>query len=420
MSKLQRRRMEEHQKTKEYIISALKAYKNHNLDQLTEFLYQVRTNDLREILPEMEPTHRYFKTVIHILQNPEMEQCHTEALYNLAVFLGRKENVEPLVKEGALDIAFKFLDTKDTALLHHAIWCLFGISASTPETRQQCLDRDILNIALNIMLQHTDKIQDIAGQIVYGIFHMEPLPTESESEPLFDKSRYLLKLETENIKYLLWSIHFAMQQYTTKVVDYNLVPVIAPHIKDKEPTILIPVLIVISNLFKLEKEDLFLDYLPDMTLPLEHFDVSVRIQACRTLADFIRNSETVETLINDGLLEKAIKISITEEVRVREQAVYAVIRAFGLGTTQQRRKVSELGGTEAVVKFSVIAQYPFNCNLIECLFTLLETDFDFFGPVLKNMDAVSTIYGLLSYPEPIVSSKVANLIGFIGESYKRK
>ena len=419
MSRLQRKKIDEHQKTKDYIISALKAYKQQKYDDLNENLYQVRTNDLREILPELQPTHRYIKIVLSILKNEELTMCHKEALYNLAVFLGRKENVEPLVNEGALDIAFHFLDSEDEMIVHHAVWCLFGISASTPKTRQICLDREILPTALNLMLKYTDKIQDIAGQIVYGIFHMDPLPTEEEALPLFEKAKYILKINTETNKYVLWALHFAMQNNPKKVLEYDLLPVLVPHLHSQEQAILIPVLIVISNLFTSEHYQELVPYMNDIKLPLTHFDASVRIQDCRTIADFIRDVSTIDILIEDGILETITNISLQEEPRVREQAVYAVIRCFGIGTKMQRRKVSELGGTKSVVQFSVIAQYPFNCNLIECLFSLLENDFDFFGPVLKEMDAVSTLYSLLSYPEPVVSSKTANLIGFIGESYKQ-
>ena len=365
----------------------------------------------------MQPNHRYINIVIKILKNEEMSICHKEALYNLAVFLGRKENVEPLVNQGALDIAFHFLDSTDEMTVHHAVWCLFGISASTPKTRQICLDRNILSIALDLMLKYADKIQDIAGQIVYGIFHMDPLPTEEEALPLFEKARNILKLKTDNIKYVLWALHFAMQNNPKKALDYDLLPVLVPHLHSEEQAILIPVLIVISNLFTSEHYQELIPYMNDIKTPLTHSDASVRIQACRTIADFIRDTSTIDIIIENEILETIIKISLEEEPRVREQSVYAIVRCFGIGTKPQRRKVSELGGTKAVVQFSVIAQYPFNCNLIECLFSILENDYEFFAPVLKELDTVSTIYPLLSSPEPTVASKTANLIGFLGESY---
>ena len=420
MSKLAKKKIDDHKKTKDYILLALKSFKMQKYDVLNECFYQIRTSDLREIMEEMEPKHRYYKITMNVLKNDQLTMCHKEALYNLAVFLGKKENVVPLIENGALDLAFKFLESQDLTIKHHAIWCLFGIASSTPETRQLCIDRDIINIAMDIMITSADKIRDIAGQIIYGIFHMSPLPTEEESEPLFSKSQKVLTIESDSIKYILWSIHFAMESYAQKVIEYKLIPVIVTHLNSKDTSILIPLLIVISNLFKEKGSDELLDCLPNLVIPLDSFDSSVKIQACRTIADFIRDSDTVGRVIETGVLNRIIKAAINEEMRVREQAVYAVIRAFGLGTKEQRRKVSESGGTEVIVKFTTIAQYPFNCNLIDCLSTLLETDFDFFAPALRKLDAVSGLYTLLSSSKPTVSSKAANLIGFIGESYEKK
>lgn len=405
-----------HEKTLEIILSALKCFKNREYDKLPDLLYNIRTSDLREMLPELGPGHRYYKTIMKILENDSLFNCQREALYNLAVILGSKENVEVLSKQ-ALKIALKFVDSKDEQLVHHAAWCLFGIAASSEASRQECLDNDIIPVALKLMKHPNEKIQDLAGQIIYGMFHMLPLPTEEESEPLFANCAEILQSQNVPLKYLLWSLHFAIEKYPNKVREHNLTQYFLPHLKTTDSTVLIPLLILIAALFKLDLE--IGDSINEFFQPLDHTELSVRIQACRTLADFVRKSQDIDVLISTGLLERLMKSAVNEETRVREQAVYAIVRCYGLGTLEQRKSVSNLGGTDAIVKFTVIANYPFNCNLVDCLTSLIDSDFQFFAPVLRDMNAVNTLYPLLSNKEPIVASRAANLIGYIGDSYKK-
>jgi len=417
-STIHKKRIHKHEKTMEYILSALKCYKNKDFNKLNDLLYNVRTNDLREMLPELGNNHRYFRVIVQIIGNEALSMCHGEALYNLAVILGYKDNVLPLINEGALDQVIKCVESKDKRILHNTVWCLFGFSASSPETRQICLTKGVLRISINILISETDKIQDIAGQVVYGIFHMKPLPSDELSIALFENGPDLLHIANQALKYVLWSLHFASVDKPDILIRYGIVEHLLPLLKSNQINILIPLLIIIGSLFRTGSNTIN-ECINDLRLPLNHTDIKVRLQACRTIADFINDENSVSNTISSGLYTDIIRISKDDDPTVRQQAVYAILRGFGLGNQDLRRELANIGGLKSVLDYCIVASFPFNCNLLDCLNSLIEFDYDFVVPFLRQLDSVSILYQLLSETEQSVSSKTANLIGLIGDTYKK-
>lgn len=417
MSTYNKRNASKHQKTMESILSFLRCVKGKRYGNLNQLLYDIRTNDLREMLPELGREHLFYRTLLDILRNEQLDSCHCEALYNLAVVLGEKSNVASLVRHGALEVVLLFKDTYNPQLLHNACWCLFGISASSPEMRELCLQNGVLDLAIHLMItSQYDIVIDQCGQILYGIFHMRPIPPSELIQPFYDNASELLKLPEGLLKYVLWAIHFATTGQPEIVDKMNIANSVKPLIKSQQATILIPLIIIIGEFFKREAPEL-IDFIGELKGPLTHFDTNVRLQACRTVADYVRNEKTVENMLQLGLYDMLIKISKEDDSKVQEQAVYGILRGFGLGSEEQKKRLANLGGLQIILNFSVIAISPFNCNLLDCLDSLINENYEFFSNKLKEVNAVPVLYKLLSSTDQIVNSKAANILGMVGDDY---
>ena len=400
----------------EFILLFLKSWKNKSYDQLNDLLVNIRTGDLREMLPELGTKHRYYSILFNILNNSDLYFCHSEALYNLAVILGHKDFIPDLISDGVLDLVLKFVDSVDKRILFNCIWCLFGLSSSTFESRKICLSKGVLKIAINIMISRTEKIQDIAGQVLYGIFHLKPLPDLDEMYPLFQHGSDLLKLPESILKYVLWSLHFASITNSQLIIQYELLDYLIPLLKSQNTTILIPLLIIIGSLYKSSINRINLCIL-ELIQPLNHIDVKVKLQTCRTISDFINLEEDVNLLLKKKIFHEIINVCNDEDLYVRQQAVYTILRGFGLGNEEHRRDLANIGGLKAVLEFSLISSFPFNVNLLDCMNSLIEFDYEFMKKKIFELNAVNLLYKLLSDSESIVSSKAANLIGLIGDNY---
>lgn len=409
-----------HQKTMDYILSFLRCMKTKRYREINTLLYNIRTNDLRELLESLGPDHLFYRTVLEVLQNPNLENAHCEAMYNLAVILGEKKNTHKIIRNGGLDTILSFKDTTNTRLLHNVCWCLFGISSSEPDYRQLCIDNNVLDFAIDLMITNPeDSIIDISGQIIYGIFHMRPYPTESMSKPLFDRISELLQLNERALKYVLWSLHFATASNPEILKKLNIENYLKPLIQSTQSTLLIPLLIILSDFFKYSTSDLH-DYLIKLKSPLFHTEANVRLQACRTTAEYARNSQTVDEMLNDGIYDIIINNLNNDDQHVKEQAVYAVLRGFGLGTIEDKRKLAEIGGLDVIISYLAVAASPFNSNLLDCLDSLIEEDFEYFTTKLNQNDAVSALYQLLTSRDEALTAKAANILSLVGDDYKKE
>jgi hypothetical protein len=136
------------------------------------------------------------------------------------------------------------------------------------------------------------------------------------------------------------------------------------------------------------------------------------------MADFVRDTETIESLLRNGLYSIMIKIAAGDDLRVREQAVYCVLKGFGLGTAEQKKKLTDIEGLAVVLKFTVIAVEPFNCHLMDCLEALVGEDFEYYSTKLRDIGVVKVLYQLLIASDSVVSSKAANLLGLVGDDYE--
>lgn len=409
-----------YQKTMEYILSFLRCMKTKRYRDINTLLYNIRTNDLRELLESLGPDHLFYRTVLEVLQNSNLENAYCEAMYNLAVILGEKRNVPKIIYNGGLDIVLSFKDSSNARLLHNVCWCLFGISSSEPEYRQLCIDNGVLDLAIDLMItSKNDSIIDIGGQIVYGIFHMRPYPDESMSKPLFERISELLQLRDSALKYILWSLHFATSSNPEILKKLNIEKSLKPLIQSTQSTLLIPLMIIISDFFKNSTSDLH-EYLIELKSPLFHADANVRLQACRTTAEYARSAQTVNEMLNDGIYEIVVNNLSNDEQHIKEQAVYAVLRGFGLGTFDDKRKIAEIGGLNVIISYLAIASAPFNSNLLDCLDSLIEEDFEYFTKKLKETDSVSVFYQLLTSRDEALTAKAANLLSLVGDDYTRE
>ena len=165
------------EKTMDAVLAFIRCMKARKYGDLNELLYEIRTNDLREMLGELGPRHLFYRRLLDVLRNEKLSECHLEAMYNLAVVLGEKANVPGLLACHVLDVIWPYTKSDDSAMMHHVCWCLFGIAASTPECREVCLQHGVLELAVNTMLSSThSNVVDMAGQIIYGMSHMRPTP----------------------------------------------------------------------------------------------------------------------------------------------------------------------------------------------------------------------------------------------------
>lgn len=408
-----------HQKTMDYILSFLRNMKTRRYRDINNLLYNIRTNDLRDLLETLGPDHLFYRYILEVLHNSSLENAHCEALYNLAVILGEKKNVPAIIRRGGIDIILSFKNNPNTRLLHNVCWCLFGIASTEPQYRQLCIDKGVLNLAIELMItREEDSITDIGGQIIYGMFHMRPYPSEEMSKPFFERIPDLLQLNDNSLKYILWSLHFATSSNQEILKKLNIEKSLKPLIKSNQSSSLIPLMIIISDFFKISSSDLH-EYLDELKSPLFHTDSNVRLQACRTTAEYARSEKTVNEMLNDGIYEIIITKLNNEDQHIREQAVYAVLRGFGLGSIDDKRKLAELGGLEVITSYLAIAIAPFNSNLLDCLNSLVEEDFEFFTNKLKEINAVSTFYQLLTSHDEALTAKAANLLSLVGDNYSK-
>ena len=406
----------QHQKTMEMIINFLRYYKAKQYSLVKQLLYDIRTNDLRDILPDLGTSHLFYRTVIDILKRSEHPELHAEALYNLAVILGEKGNIAPLLRHDVLNVILKFRDSSDPIIIHHMCWCLFGIGSSNVENRELVLQAEVLPLALDIFLHsNTIKNQDMAGQILYGMYHLKPIPTVEQTQPLYDHAKELLSVHNDLLKYSFWILHFATSENPSLLNNLNIVDILCIHLKTKQSILLVPLLIIISNFFKISSpySNTFLPHLFD---PLNNTDANARIQTCRTLADYINGPDNVESLFENGMYAQIITTSKDYKIKIREQAVYVILRGFGLGTKEQKRKLTEMNGLQNILLFVNLAEAPFNANLLDCISTLLEDDYEYYLKMLLSLQAGKVFYQCLSSNDQNMVGKAASLLSIIGDS----
>jgi hypothetical protein len=328
--------------------------------------------------------------------------------------------VTGLLKLDVIDVVLPYCDQQNSVIQHRALWCLFGIGASTPESREFCLKRGVLARVIDIMLKTaSEQVMDICSQIIYGMFHMRPIPPPGLILPFIDKCASLLQLPDCVLKYVLWALHFVGSEGTVGrelLTKLELVQYLRPLMKSNQSAILIPLMIVLSHLFHAGSTE-FDPFLADFGSVLGHFDSTVRLQAAKSVADYLRGDDTVHEMLTKGIYEK-IKIAQDDEVRVREQAVYSILCGFGLGSDVQKRTIAEMGGLMVILHFTLLAVQPFVCNLLDCMDSLIEDDEPFFIPKLKQVGAVQVLYKLLALTDQVVTSKAANLLGLIGDGYQ--
>ena len=413
-----KRRSPRFEKTMDAVLAVIRSMKTKKYNELNDLLYEIRTNDLREMLPDLGPRHMFYRTLLEILRNEKLHECHLEAMYNLAVVLGEKANVPGLLSHHVIDVIWAFKGSEDASMLHHICWCFFGIAASTPESREICLKHGVLDFAVDTMLTCPfSNVIDMAGQIIYGMSHMRPVPDPDLYKPFFNKCADLLKLPEDILKYVLWSLHFVISNHAELIIGLNVTEELVGLLKSVQSSVLIPLLIIIDGVFK-NNIDICDKYIEHLKGPLEHMETNVRVQACRTIADYVRNEATVQDMFDKGIYTTMIELSGEENFKVREQAVYSILRGFGLGSKKQKQDLANLGGLAAVLKFTRVALPSFSCNLLDCMETLIEEDFDFFVEKMKSIRAVPSLYKLLSYPDEAVTAKAANLLGLVGDDYR--
>ena len=411
------RRISKHQKTMDSILSFIKCIKSKEYEKIGDLLYDIRTNDLRAMLQNLGPNHLYYRSVHQILKNPLLESCYSEALYNLAVILSEKSNVPALVNGGLLESLMQFKNSEDPKILYNACWCLFGIAACDPEHREKCIENGVLELAVDLIRNsQNDSVRDISGQIIYGIFHMRPHPDKIMAKPFFDNIAELLKCPEIVLKYVLWSLHFATSDNPESLKDLHVEPALKNIISSQLPEVLIPLMVIISGLFKMTPDGLD-DFLNELKYPLLSQDINVRVQTCRTTAEYIRNTSSVGNMLESGVYETLINIFQEDETIVKEQAVYAILRGFGLGSQNQKHQLANIGGLNVVLTFALEATPPFSYNLLDCLESLIMEDYDFFSNKLREINSVPTLYQLLSSNDQVLAGKAANIIGFVGDSY---
>lgn len=417
-SSLGKKRPGKADKTMEYILTFIRYMKSKRYNQCNQLLYDIRTNDLREMLPDLGKDHLFYRTLLDVLKNPSLGSCYNEAMYNLAVVLGDKHNVPALIKHNVFDVILPFTESQDWQMQHRTCWCLFGIAASAPESREVCMKKGVLSLAVNLMLESEhEQVVDICGQIIYGMFHMRPVPDKEDTKPFVQHIERLLKLPETVLKYILWSLHFAATSDPSIYTNLGISSSLRPLMSTTQSTILIPMLIIMAGMFSNDNHE-FDPYIKDLLGPLHHQDANVRLQACRTVADYVRDEKTVQGMLDNNIYPRMVEIAGNGDGKVKEQAVYSVLRGFGLGNKEQKRALADLGGLKVILQFTPKAIHPFNCNLLDCMNALTDEDYEFFVAKLKTIDAVPVLYELLASHDQVVNSKAANLLALIGDDYK--
>jgi hypothetical protein len=410
-------RAQKHQITLELILSFIRCMKTKKYSQCPRLLYEIRTSDLREMLLELGPDHLFYRTLLDLLRDPKLEIAHVEGLYNLAVVLSERRNVSGLLAENVIDVIWKFAEVDNTLMQHHACWCFFGIASSAPEHREVCLKRGVLSLVLSRMLKNSvESVADMCGQVIYGMFHLKPVPDPVLTQSFFRDCHQLLKLPEAVLKYVLWAIHFASTADSSFLLDQTFADSLRPLLRGTQASVLIPLTIIIGTVFQ-QGTNAFDAFLEDLLLPIVHKDPKVRLQTCRGIADYVRDENTIEDMFNQGIYAKVIKLAETDELRVREQAVYCVVRGFGLGGSKQKERLAEMNGLKVLLMHTPIAMQPFNCNLVDCMHSLLDENLDYFLPKMREIRAVKVLYQLLSSPDQVLTSRVANLLGILGDDY---
>jgi hypothetical protein len=328
-----------------------------------------------------------------------------------------KQIVSTLISDDVIDVILPFTKSQHAATQQRACWCFFGMSASSGDNRDLCLRRGILSLAVDIMLDRSpDSVIDMCGQIIYGMFHLKPPPSPELTGPFFDKCPRLLRLPESTLKYILWSIHFLSGAEPNRITE-DIILALRPLFQAPQAPVLTPLLVIVGGLFN-AGSTVFDPYLSDLRAPLKHVDSLVRLQACRAVADYVRNPKTVDEMFTQNIFPIMIKISETDEFKVKEQSVYSLLRGFGLGDEEQRRKLADLGALGVVLKFTVLATPPFNSNLLDCVHSMAETDSEFFVPKLQQIGAVPVLYQIIACPDQNLTNRAANLLGIVGDDYK--
>jgi hypothetical protein len=418
MSSLGHRRSPKHEITMEHILSFIRCLKTKRYTDCPQLLYDIRTMDLREMLEDLGPGHLFYRSLLDVLKDPRHFAFHSEALYNLAVVLSRKQNVTSLLPLDVVDVVLPYADHSNRYFQYRACWCLFGIASSTPESREVCLRRGVLAKAIALALANPSDpaLTDMCGQIIYGMFHMHPPPPAAYAQPFFDNCRGLLRAHDCILKYVLWSLHFCSGSSMAVIAKLPVSAELRALLHSQQVPILIPLLTVLGEMFR-DNSQSREEYVQDLTGPLSHPDICVRVQASRTIADYAQDEKTIQDLLVNGLYEIMIQMSEEDDPRVREQAVYTIVRGFGLGSDVQKKVLAEIGGMRAVLDFATIAPQPFSGNLLDCLDSLAEEEDAYFTRKLKEIGAIPILYKLLSFPDQVLTSKASNLLGIVDDTH---
>jgi hypothetical protein len=409
------RRSPKHEMTMELIISFIRCLKTKRYTDCSQLLYDIRTTDLRDMLDDLGPGHLFYRSLLDVLKEPRFSSFHPEALYNLAVILSSKPNVASLIPLDVIDILLPYADSSNRQSQHRACWCLFGIASSTPETRELSLRRGVLTKAISLLISNpTEQIADICGQIIYGIFHMRPEPPRPSIQPFFDNCGSLLKSSESVLRYVLWSLHFCAPSSAATIAALPISDALRGLMRSTHVPILLPLLIVLGGLFRDAGRPMD-EFIPDLLIPVAHHDFAVRLQASRTIADYVQDERTVGDLLSHGVFEAMVRLAEEDDPRGREQAVYSIVRGFGLGTEPQKKQIADIGGLKVVLEMAAVAPQPFNWNLLDCLGALAEEEDAFFIRRLKQIGAIAALYKMLSLPDQVLTSKASNLLGIVGD-----
>ena len=415
-SALMKKRLQQQKQTMEMIIELLKLWKTQKTSpKLPTMLMEIRTHDLREILPEIGPNHRYFRTLLDILKTTRNEKVIEEALYNLAVIVSEPSTVEPLMEQGIIEIVFDSMRSESTGIVYNSLWVLFGIASTNAETRDVCLGLGVLQKMDDVVKAHdNDDVYDIAGQLLYGMFSIKPLPDKKYVQFVLDHANEYLNTSNKMIKYALWCIFFSVDNDGKKLSSIGIVPRMNELLLSEDDTILNPLLTMFSMLFTTSetREGIAID---KFSSTLYNLDTCVRLKACRALADYENSDETIVTLLDNGLMETVIKLSKEDSVPVKEQGIYVIMKGFGLGSGSTQKRIAEAAAIEVLVDFIPQTYTRYACDIIDCLETLLMGDHGYYMKIHKSINTVQVLYPLLNKKEQQLTSKVANLMALIGE-----
>jgi hypothetical protein len=346
-----------------------------------------------------------------------MQSSYPEALYNLAVVVSEKVNVANLISDSLIDTLLPFTKSTDAIIQHRACWCFFGLAASALEYRDICLRHGVLSMAIDLILANSPhSVIDMCAQIIYGMFHLKPPPRRELIADFFARCPELLQLPESSLKYILWAIHFVSGTSPNPITP-EIVERLRPVLKATQGAVLTPLLVIINGIFVSGCTDLD-PHIGEIRSSLTHSDPLVRVQAARAVAEYIRTPSNVAEMFAQGIYPLILRMSENDELNVREQSVYSVLRGFGLGDEGQRRRLADIGGIMAILHFVNLATSPFNCNLLDCLITMTEMDYEFFVPKMHEIEAVPRLYQLIASPDPNMANLAANLLGLVGDEYR--